>query len=222
MEINVRPWLAIMLLMLLAGIAMGAYGYIQASHERRIIESGTPVTATVANLGQDTRQMPRDEPVRVTLGYTDPVSRRTISSERLIHRKPGAVIKLKDEIPVRIDPADPTFWTARTEPVPILQPLLVPLVILPVVLICGLATFWQRGRVMKVVKAGSIKRATVASVRQSPLAPLSKQIGVTIEGADRTVRQAYWPSGNGAIAKGDAIDILSTGGSIVLPVRSYQ
>jgi hypothetical protein len=103
-----------------------------------------------------------------------------------------------------------------------LQPLLVPLVLLPVVLICGLGTVWQRGRVMKVIKTGSVKRATVASVRQSPLAPLSRQIGVTIEGTDRTVRQAYWPSRNGTIAKGDAIDVLSTGGSIVLPVRSYQ
>lgn len=222
MEINVRPWLAMMLLMMLTGIGMGVYGYVQASHERRIIESGTPLAATVANLGQDTRQVPRDEPVRVTLEYTDPKTLRTISSERLIHRKPGAVIKLKDTIEVRIDPADPTFWTARTEPVPILQPLLVPLVLLPVVLICGWVTLWQRSRVMNVIKTGSVQRATVALVRQSALAPFSKQIGVTLEGTDRTVRQAYWPARNGTIAKGDTIDILTAGGSIVLALRSYQ
>ncbi len=222
MEINVRPWLAVTLLMLIAAIALGTYGFMQAQQERRLIDSGVQVDARVMSLGNDTRQMPRDEPVRVTLEYADPASGRVISSERLIHRKPGGVIKVKEEIEVRIDSADPTVWTARTEALPLLQPLTVPLIMLPIVLLSLIATWWQRSRVMRVLATGTRKSATVASIRQSPLAPMSKQIGLSIEGTDRTVRQAYWPTRNGPISKGQMIQVIHAGGKIVLPEASYN
>ncbi len=220
MEVNVRPWLAVTLLMLVAATALGVVSYSKAAQEQRLITSGTPRDATVVGLGADTRQMPRDEEVRVTLEYADPKSGRTMASERLLHRKRGSVVALKQVLKIRVDPNDPAVWTERTEPPPLMQSLTVPLMLVPVVLLSFLATWWQRSRVNKVLKTGTPTTATVASIRQSPLAPLSKQIGLALTGGDRTIRQAYWPARNGPVAKGDTVDVIADG-SIVLPLRSY-
>lgn len=220
MEMPVRPWLAVTGLMLLAALGIGIYNFRTAVEERRLIGSGTPVQAVVVDLGRDTRQLPRDEPVRVTLEYTIPGSQKTIRSERMIHRQTGGLIRLRDQIPIRFDPESPEVWTARTEPPPLLQSMTVPLALIPVVLISGLVTFLHRQRVIRVIRKGSIRKAGVVSIRQPPLAPLSKQLGVTLE-QDRTVRSLYWPNRLGQVRVGDVIDVL-TDGKRVFAARAYE
>ncbi|GIW77618.1 MAG: hypothetical protein KatS3mg104_2681 [Phycisphaerae bacterium] len=220
MEMPVRPWLAVTGLMLLAALGIGIYNFRTAIEERRLIRSGTPVQAVVVDLGRDTRQMPRDEPVRVTLEYTIPGTQKTIRSERMIHRQTGGLIRLRDQIPIRFDPESPEVWTARTEPPPFLQSMTVPLALIPVVLISGLVTFLHRQRVIRVIRKGSIQKAGVVSIRQPPLAPLSKQLGVTLE-QDRTVRSLYWPNRLGQVRVGDVIDVR-TDGKRVFAVRAYE
>ena len=220
MEINVRPWLAVTTLMLLAAVGIGVYSLIIAQEERNIIASGTAVDAVVVDLGRDTRQLPRDEPVAVTLEYTNPATGKTIRSPRMIHRKPGGVIRKTEIIPIKFDPDSPEVWTARTEPLPFLQPLTVPLALVPVVILSFAVLLWQRSRVLRVVRTGTREPATITSVKQPPLAPLSKQLGVSRE-TDRTVRQLYWPTRLGPVVKGDTIDII-TDGKLVLAAKAYE
>jgi hypothetical protein len=220
MELSVRPWLAVTTLMLLAAIGIGIYNFLSVREERNIIATGTAADATVVSLGRDTRQLPRDEPVRVKLEYTDPKSGRLIQSERMIHRQHGGVIRLKEIVPIRFDPASPEVWTARTEPTPILQSMTVPMALIPVVIASLAVTWWQRARVLRVVRRGQRETATITSVKQPPLAPLSKQLGVTRD-TDRTVRQLYWPTRLGPVAKGDTIDVL-TEGKLIVAAKAYE
>lgn len=220
MEMNVRPWLAVTTLMLLAAIGIGVYSLVNAQEERNIITSGTAVDAVVVDLGRDTRQLPRDEPVAVTLEYTNPASGATIRSNRMIHRKSGGVIRKGEVVPIRFDPASPNVWTARTEPLPFLQPLTVPLALVPVVIASAAVLLWQRWRVMRLVRHGRREPASVASVKQPPLAPMSKQLGVS-RADDRTVRQLYWPTRLGPVARGDTIDVI-THGKLVVAARAYE
>lgn len=220
MELNVRPWLAVTALMLLAAIGIGVYSLIEAQEERDIIKSGTAVDAVVVDLGRDTRQLPRDEPVMVKLEYTIPATGRKVSSTRLIHRVPGGVIRKGEVIPIKFDPMKPEVWTARTEPLPFFQPLTVPLALAPVVIASFAVSLWQRSRVLRVVRSGTRAPATVATVKQSPLAPLSKQLGVS-RADDRTVRQLYWPTRLGPVAKGDSIDVITLG-KLVVAAKAYE
>jgi hypothetical protein len=220
MEINVRPWLAVTMVMLMAAVGIGIYNIAAAQEERNIIATGTEVDAVVTNLGRDTRQLPRDEPVRVTLEYTDPKTGRKVESQRMIHRQTGGVIRKGEVISIKFDPNNPEVWTARTEPLPFFQPLTVPLALVPVVLASLAATGWQRSRVMRVVKNGTRETVTVASVKQPPLAPMSKQLGVA-RASDRTVRQLYWPTRLGTVATGDTIDVV-TDGKLVLAAKAYE
>lgn len=219
MELPVRPWMAITGLMFLAGMGIGTYNFRTAVEEQKLIRSGIPTTAVVVDLGRDTRQLPRDEPVRVTLQYTLPENGKTIRSERMIHRQAGGLIRLRDEIPIRFDPDAPEIWTSRTEAPPILQSMTVPLALIPVILISGLVTLWHRQRVIRVIRKGLIQKANIVSIRQPPLAPMSKQLGVAME-QDRTVRSLYWPNRLGAVRVGDVIDVW-TDGKQVFAVRAY-
>lgn len=220
MEMPVRPWLAVTGLMFLAALGIGIYNVRTALQEQKLIRSGIPTVAVVVDLGRDTRQLPRDEPVRVTLEYTIPDNGKTIRSERMIHRQAGGLIRLRDQIPIRFDPDAPEIWTARTEPPPLLQSMTVPLALIPVILISGLVTLWHRQRVIRVIRQGSIQQASVVSIRQPPLAPMSKQLGVAME-QDRTVRSLYWPNRLGAVRINDVLDVW-TDGKRVFAVRAYE
>ncbi|HEX8339566.1 MAG TPA: DUF3592 domain-containing protein [Tepidisphaeraceae bacterium] len=222
LELPVRPWLVLAVLMTLVAIALAAHRYSGTMQQRRLVESGTSVVATVKTIGLvSERQASRDEPRRVRLVYTDPASGREISSEGMLSRKERSRVELGQKFNVRIDAADPDRWTDRTEPSPLSAELAVPMLMLPVAAVCWAAAWLKKRRVARAARAGGLHTARVVSVRQSPLAPMSKQIGVVLDGPDRVVRPLYWPAKFGPVHPDDQIDVIAGPRGPVLAARAY-
>jgi hypothetical protein len=156
----------------------------------------------------------------VTLQYVDPKG-RTQEAGGTLPRKKGASVAINDLLTVRVDPETPTRWTERTEPPGLLIELLVPLLLTPAVLVCAAGALWQFRRTASAVRTGDRVTGAVASVKQSSLAPLSKQIGVSLDGPDRRVRYCYWPNKFGPVHVGDAVDLIAGKNGVIVPARGY-
>ncbi|HEY0010050.1 MAG TPA: hypothetical protein VGB55_15085 [Tepidisphaeraceae bacterium] len=220
-EINVRPWLGIAILMTLVVGGLTIYRWSEARQERWLVEQGTPTPAKVVQIGlARERQAPRDESQRVVLRYVGPDG-RTIDSMGMLPRRPGGLVALEEQMTVRIDPKNPMQWTERTEPPLILAEMLVPLLLVPIALLCIAAALWQRHRVVSALRNGQRTTGRVVSMKQSSLAPMSKHLSVTVDGPDRRIRHCYWPTRHGSIEKGDAVDLIAGSNGIVLPSKSY-
>lgn len=223
MEINVRPWLAITLLMTVALVAVTVVQWRDAMRQRRLIEQGIAVPdAVVHDINGRRRTAPRDEQLLVQMKYPHPTTGQPLIATGMLSRKPGQSVSLGQKLPLRIDPNDPLVWTDLVEAPPLAREMTVSLmVLLPMVLI-GLVVAWlQNARVRKALRTGTRTTGTVVSIKQSPLAPMSRQIGITVETTGARVRHAYWPARNGPVAKGDVIEVIASD-AMVLPARSYQ
>ena len=210
-ELGVRPWTFLTILLALASLSVAYFRFTDWRYEKRIIESGTPVQAevTVIGMGDLAKQGSRDETLNVELRYTPPESTSPLASRNTLPRKPGEVVKLKDILRVNIDPQRPEYWTERTQPQPLGLVMITPLLTGGVALLCGLLAFAKRNRVLRAYRQAEPRRATVVSVRQSPLAPFSKIVAVSLdEGDDRRVRDCYWPTATGPVHPKQPIEVL--------------
>ena len=209
-ELPVRPWLAmtfclVLTAVILAGMHIGAY-----FHERRAIERGLPVDATVISIGlNESREGSRDEIQHVMLSYTPPGATEPMESDGDLPRLPGATVTTKDILHVKIDPSQHSYWTARTEPPSVLMVLATPLMCLLVGVISFFVAWLRRAGIGKTVMKGQRVIGRVIGVRQSPLAPMSKQIGVALGGDDRRVLHCYWPTRLGPIAAGQEVEFIA-------------
>ena len=210
-EFGVRPWSFLTLALLVLSGFMSVGRIRDRQNEAYLIEHGTPVQAeiTALGLGANARQAPRDEPVAVMLRYTPPGSSGPLDTGGVLPRKAGETAALKQIITVRILPERPEFWTERTEPAPLGTGLVAPGLCALVAVGCAILAVFKRSAVVAAYRSAEPRRATVASVRQSPLAPFSKLIGVTVDGdVDRRVRDCYWPTRCGTVHPGQAVDVL--------------
>lgn len=228
-ELGVRPWTFLALLLAAAAVVLAGVRWREWRHERRVIESGTPVSAEVISIGMGdlARQGSRDETLSVILRYTPPASTSPLDAPGTLPRRPGTTVSLKDTLPVRVDPVRPDYWTERTEPPPLGLAMITPLLCGGVAVACGLIASIARAIVLRAFRSAEPRRATVVSVRQSPLAPFSKLVGVTldtgpeaIEAAeavatptahttDRRVRDCYWPNRCGTLHPNQTLAVLA-------------
>lgn len=209
-EIHVRPWVLLTVLFLLAAFVMGATRFRNVMRERRVVASGTAVTAKIMDFGaSQARRADRDETLSVTLEYTPPGASAPVRSPGTLPRKPGEVLHIYGPIDVKIDPDDPTFFTDRSDPPPLTAELGVPLMLTGLSAACFVVALIARNAVLKAFSTGQLRRATIVSVKQSPAAPMSKQIGFGLDGAnDKRIHQCFWPNSLGAVTKGQAIDVI--------------
>ena len=213
-ELGVRPWTFLTLLLAMVALGMFASRLGGWRHEKWVIEHGTPVTGEVSVIGlNQAREGTRDEELLVTLLYTPPGSKTPLEGQNTLPRSPGKMLSLKDRLPVRIDPSKPAFWTVRTEPAPLTLVMVTPLLCGGVAVLCGLLVLFKRRATLRAFQSAAPRRATVVSVRQSPLAPFSKLVGVTLDDvfdvvSDRRVRDCYWPNKSGPIHPKQSIEVL--------------
>jgi len=207
---HVRTWVLLMALFLIAATVMGATRLRTVVRERRVVQSGTPVTAKVVQIGQSAQhQAERDEILFVILEYTPPGADKSISASGYLPRKPGTLVKNKGTIDIRIDPAEPAFFTDRADAPPYTAEIGVPLMLLGVAAGCFLLALLTRRSVLHAFTSGTIRPATIVSVKQSPAAPMSKQIGFTLDGSnDVRIYQCFWPNSAGAVTEGQQVDVI--------------
>lgn len=211
-ELGVRPWSFLTIALLVLSGFMSAGRIRDWRNEAYLIAHGTPVQAEVTSLGigANAHKAERDEPVNVMIRYTPPGASGPTESGGVLPRKPGVTLALKDKITIRILPERPQYWTERTESAPVGTGLVAPGLCAVVAVGCAVLAVGKRTAVLTAYRSAEPRRATVASVRQSPLAPFSKLIGVTVDSddADRRVRDCYWPVRCGTVHPGQAIDVL--------------
>jgi hypothetical protein len=85
-------------------------------------------------------------------------------------------IYIRSTIPVIIDPATPTRWTAQLQPPSLPQELLPAMLLIPFVVVPLLVAAFNRRRVLRIYRDGEPLLATVVSAGQSAAAPGSRLI----------------------------------------------
>jgi len=208
-ELPVRAWLAMTVCLLVAAIILASTRIGAYVQERRVVETGTPVEGVITAIGMSgAREGSRDEVQHVTLRYTPPGGTQPLEADGDLPRKPESMISLKDVLHVKIDPNAPRFWTERDAPPPVSTILVTPALCLMVGVLSFFIAWMRRNRVLRVAARGERVTGRVVSVKQSPLAPMSKQIGLTLAGEDRRVLHCYWPARLGAISPGQEVEVL--------------
>ena len=209
-ERPVRLWLILTVAIALIDLYFAAYYANRALHERRLIERGTIVPATVEVIdtyAQPNRSFTRDQPRVVKVRYT--VGDRTYNPEIEFPVKSGAVITVGNVVELRADPNDPTIITAQTRPRGWLASLAAPVLLAPLVAVLLLMTLWQRARVLGVWRAGEVADATVVDWHRSGIAPRSVVVRFTLDDPeDRRVFSTLWPHSAGELSPGDVITLV--------------
>jgi hypothetical protein len=166
------------------------------SHERRLITAGAAVTAEVMHWGKDGEAPKRkvvaaDAPVQIRYAYNGATYR---PFGVLGGRK--TQILTGEMIPVYVDPADPTRWTARTAPGSLAQELLSATLLVPFVVVLFVLALWSRRRVLRVYRHGEAVLAEVVAIGHAAAAPRSRVVRCAVhEGGDDRVIKVVLPAG---------------------------
>jgi hypothetical protein len=210
----VRIWCV--LAVALAGVIV----YFTISHvmegasERELILHGIPVDATLVQIGGSSNPQ-----VVSHRGETlEAIARYTLPGEQDARRSPGAlslsndptaVIRPGDHLPLRVDPNDPNVWTDRTEPRSWLVELSVALILLPLLGLMLLIASLQRARILRIWQHGDVAEATVIDLRQTAIAPFSRQVRFTLsDGSSLRVCSVLVPTRAGIPAKGESLCLV--------------
>ena len=205
-EAPVRVWtilalgVAVVTLYLAGTLVMGGL------QQRRLIESGEKVTATIVQLNGTnvprTRASRRENPLAV-VRFT-PASGATQRIEMSLSPGEPNEVHVGETIQLRVDPSDLEHPTDRSEARPWLSELAVPLMLAPLVALTGLITLMKRRSVLNVWRDGQEHPAVVVETKQSAIAPRSKVVRFALrDGEDRRVFNLLYPLSRGTMQKGD-------------------
>jgi len=93
-------------------------------------------------------------------------------------------------VPIIVDRADPTRWTARLEPSSLPQQLLPALLLLPFVVVPFFVALLNRARVLRTYRDGEALLATIVGVGHSAAAPGSRLVRCALHtaGENRVIK----------------------------------
>jgi hypothetical protein len=191
--------------------------------ELHIIRNGTPVSATIIQIGQDetagrTDVSPDNE---VDLQYD--FGGKTYQVNGFLEGR-TEVISLKDVVPIKIDPAKPERWTYLTDVPPLTHVLLSAGLVAPFAVAVGLAGFIRRQRVLRTWTEGVAHPFVVEAIRQTALAPSSQYIGCReMEGRARELVWVFVPRRLANPKVGDILWLIHPVGKpkAALPALAY-
>lgn len=203
-------WLAAVASLVIAAYLL-ASRYLEWRKDARLVHQGLPVSANIRQTATETLRG-KTQPANsiVTLDYT--VNGRAYVAQGVLRGR-TLEFKVGDDVPIRVDPADPSRWTGATE-VPPLGPGLIPgLIVLPVVGIFALASLLARARLLRLWRDGQAVEALVLESRQTALAPRSRAVRCTpADPDDRRVLDVYVPHTLAGLRRGDALRVLVPAG----------
>lgn len=207
-EPRVRLWWLAAAAVLAAGVYFLATRYYNWRRDLNVIRNGTEVQAFVYSAeGFPIPGRRRPPTVVVELHYD--VGGKTYKVEGYLRGRTESFV-IQSYVPIRVDPADPARWTARTEPVPLTMELLSGLMLLPPALLFGAVAWWRRARLLKLWRDGHAIEAVAMESRQTALAPRSRFVRCApLDGADRRVFGVYVPDGAGRVAEGDSVWLVA-------------
>jgi hypothetical protein len=219
-EPHVRSWWLLAGVLLAIGAYVGGREYWVWSREVRLIRAGQLVDAEItsgAGLVQRWQRVPPNS--LVTLRYQ--VDGKTYDVTGYLQGRTEYIL-LRSTIPVHVDPANPSVWTARTEPAGLVQQLTWALVVLPAFVAILVIGLWQRARLLRVWRDGEMHDAIVVDGRQTALAPKSRLLRCTpADAGDKRVVEVYLPGSRAAdVRPGDLIRLIFPPGGRGRPVAA--
>ena len=128
-------------------------------------------------------------------------------------------------IPILVDPANPEKWTDRVLPVPLIEEMMAAILFLPLILIFACITLWQRSRILKLWRNGTLREAIVVDRANSATSPRSAIVRCKVESnrEQRLLRVAV-PRSAARLESGDTISLVTTDGdsSRAIAVMLYE
>jgi hypothetical protein len=171
-----------LLLVTLYYTASRAYAW---SRETRLITHGQKVTAEVKSWEPGNPNTPRGKIVQadvpVDILYT--VNGKTYRPFGVLAGRTKQIMT-GEIIPIFVDPADPSRFTARTEPATLLHELLGALMLVPGVLVLFAVALWQWWRVVAIYRGGEPVLAEVLSVGHTASGPASRVVRCVVHQGD--------------------------------------
>jgi hypothetical protein len=191
-ETRVRGWWILAAAMLVISV----YYAISRSHtwsvERRLITTGERLDAEVMGWapGMDaphTAKQVIQADSQVALRYTFRGQTYDVFGP-LAGRKQS--IYTHTMVPIIVDPGDPTRWTGRLQPAPLVQELLPALLLLPFVVVPFVVALVNRARVLRTYRDGEALLATVVGVGHYAAAPGSRLVRCALHtaGENRVIK----------------------------------
>jgi hypothetical protein len=191
-ERRVRGWWLLAAAMLAICIYYAVSRTYTWSAERRLITTGQRVEAEVMGWepGVDAPRSAR------TMFAPDTQVDIQFTVRGQTYRPHGALAGRKTPIvshsivPIIVDPANPTRWTARLEPASLAQELLPALLLLPFVVVPFVVALVSRARVLRIYRDGEAIAATVVGVGHSAAAPGSRLVRCALHtaGENRVIK----------------------------------
>jgi hypothetical protein len=213
-EMSVRIWCVLAATLAVVIIYFTINQVIVGASERDLILHGIPVDAVAVQIGGTTNPdapFRRGETLAAKVRYTLPgeTEARVVPGSLSIVDDPAAVIHPGDHLPLRVDRNDPTHWTDRTQPRSLLVEMSVVLILLPLLIFIFVIALLQRARILRIWRVGDVVDVTVIEIRQTALAPLSRQVRFSVsDGSNSRVCAVLVPTRAGIPNRGDAIALV--------------
>jgi hypothetical protein len=203
----VRFWWGSGIVLAGIGIYLSALQYYSWNKDRRLIEEGIPVKATIltANAVPDRyKSQPPDSVVELVYTHNG------VEYEQkgfLAGREEW--IEIGSQIDLRLDPNDPNVWTARLVPAPLARQLIGPMVTIPAIAIVLAMAWLMHRRTRGIYENGDVILSEVVDLRTSPIAPMSRAVVCTpMAEDDKRLFTVYIPQRLIRLEKGDDVNLL--------------
>jgi len=143
-----------------------------------------------------------------TLSYVSADGKTHVVKGKLkAQKKP---VRPAETIPILVNPQNPDDWTDRVSVAPLMQELLVPLLLLPLPVLCLLMALWQRQRILKLWRTGAKRQATVVDTGQSAAHPRSMIVRCTLtDSRDKRILSVVIPRSAARLKPGDSLVIIT-------------
>jgi hypothetical protein len=192
-EPRVQFWWAVAVGLLLAGAFLAARELVAWNADARLIRGGTKVDAVVWRSGTKIKGRPLDPNETATVEFHLNGQPQVLMNQRMVGRENEKTFS-GETIPIYVDPEDPTKWTARAQPAPLLRTLAGTVALACVAAALLLVSAIKRRGVLAVWRGGEARQAAVVETSQTALAPRSRLVRCALtDGADRRLINVYVP-----------------------------
>lgn len=214
-EASVRLWWLSAIVIGLIAAYLAVTQLAGALAERRLIEHGHAVEATVIELDQTrsrmTRPISRDVTREIVLRYHVPGIDEPLEVKGRLDARPGEVVQVGQPMQIRVDPSNPRRWTDRTRAKPWLVEMTSVALLVPLVAVLLLVAFLRRAAVLRVWRNEPALEAVVVDVVNSAIAPRSRIVRLTLTGDSRVFTTLY-PVRAGIPVVGETISVVAPPG----------
>jgi hypothetical protein len=192
----VRFWWIAGLVLVAAAVYLLITRTIAWHQNSRLSVSGTPMQAKVLQAEESVapgKTVAGDKPVRLRYEFNGKTY--DVSAPYLDGRRSEQFLIVGSDIPIRVDPADPTRWTARESPAPLGPELIGGFITLGIGAAVFLFGYWLGARVFRTYRTAKAAVAMVLDSRHTALSPGAWAVRCSpVDEGDDRVFEVFMPA----------------------------